>query len=118
MPAKTKRGDFSAEAFIRRNEIIIRLPIDIMAAAYRGGVDLGYIPAGWKVTDAPAFAREVVRALNHENPDNGTTPIHRLFDAAFLDAIEQGAEGVEEEPVCGDCGLPTTSCGCSRRKEA
>lgn len=113
MATKTKRSDFSAEAFIRRNEIIIRLPIDIMAAAYSGGVDLGYIEPGWKVTDPAAFAREVVHELNRENPDNGTTPIHRLFDAVMQEAIEQGADGVEEDPVCDDCAMPVRSCICS-----
>lgn len=45
------------------------------------------------VTDKQAWAREVVRQLNREQED-GTTPIHLMFDAAFVEAIEQGAEGV------------------------
>lgn len=41
------------------------------------------------------FAKEVVRELNSED-EEGTTAIHKMFDAAFIEAIEQGAEGVEE----------------------
>ena len=46
------------------------------------------------------WADEVVRALNCE-AENGDTPVTQMFDAAFVAAAEQGAEGVMiwgEEP--------------------
>jgi hypothetical protein len=46
-----------------------------------------------KVTDLPAWRKEVMRVLVAE-AENGSTLIHRMFDRAFQDAVEQGAEGV------------------------
>lgn len=92
--------------------IVIRLPLEMIPFAYLGAVDVGNVAPGWKVTNARAFAKEVVHALNDEDED-GTTPIHRLFDAAFEEAIEQGAEGVEEDPVCGECNMPKRVCICT-----
>jgi hypothetical protein len=85
----------TAEAFIEKGEIVIRLPIGNIPAAYRSGIDLGVHEPGFKVTNARLFAHDVARALNDED-EEGTTPIHHLFDAAFAEAIEQGAEGIEE----------------------
>lgn len=50
----------------------------------------------FKVTDPVAFAQEVERALNRESED-GSTMLTRMLDAAVLEAIEQGGEGVEGE---------------------
>lgn len=49
----------------------------------------------YKVVDPEVFAQEVVRALKREKED-GTTPVHELLDHAFADAIDDGAEGIEE----------------------
>jgi hypothetical protein len=94
MARKQKR---TAEAFIEKGEIVIRIAIDVLPSAYQAGIDIGAIEPGFKITNARKFAPEVVRALNDED-EEGTTPIHRLFDAACEEAIEQGAEGVEESP--------------------
>lgn len=48
------------------------------------------------VYDPTAFAKEVERVLNHEFED-GSTRLTRMLDAAVLEAIEQGAAGVEGE---------------------
>jgi hypothetical protein len=104
-------GKRNAEAVIEGDEIVIRLPINVIEHAYSAGVDAGAIRPGFRVTDARMFAPEVVRALNDED-EEGTTPIHHLFDDAFTEAIEQGAEGVEEDPVCERCCLPQRTCIC------
>lgn len=78
-------------------EIVIRLPVDNLGCALEGAWALHYIDAHFTVTDPQAFAKEVMRSLNNED-EQGTTLIHRMFDKAMLDAIEQGAEGVEELP--------------------
>jgi hypothetical protein len=46
------------------------------------------------VTDVDTFAHELANALERESED-GTTPVHRMIDAAAVEAIEYGAEGVE-----------------------
>lgn len=46
-----------------------------------------------KVTDPAMFAKEVYRRLNDEEED-GTTIVHRMFDDAIKEAVEQGAEGI------------------------
>lgn len=43
--------------------------------------------------EAKIFANEVWRELVREQED-GTTPVHVLFDNAFNEACEQGAEGI------------------------
>jgi hypothetical protein len=85
----------SAEAFIKGGDIVIRVPIEALPDAYRAAVDLNYIKSGFKVVDAKVFAKDVVSALNDED-EQGATPIHRMFDKAMEEAVEQGAEGVEE----------------------
>jgi hypothetical protein len=59
---------------------------------YDGGLDEHFFT---KVTNAEVFAREVADALEDEESDDGTTLIHRMLDKAALQAIENGAEGVQ-----------------------
>lgn len=46
-----------------------------------------------KVTDIDEFAKGVLSALLDESED-GSTPVHLMLDAAIIEAIEQGTEGV------------------------
>lgn len=83
-------------ANIENGQIVIRLDIDVLDGAVEQLWSCGRY--GWpryKVTDKAAFARAFVAELNEEEED-GTTPIHLLFDNAAMRAIENGAEGVEE----------------------
>ena len=50
---------------------------------------------GCRITDPIKFAKEVERELNRENED-GSTRLSRMLDEAIAEAINQGAEGVEE----------------------
>lgn len=84
-----------SDALIKGGYIVIRVPISALPVAYQAGIDSGFIEPRYRITNAKAFAKDVVRALNDEEED-GTTPIHRLMDKACEEAIEQGAEGVEE----------------------
>ncbi len=83
----------SGQAKIEGGEIVIRVSIDALpfiadhVFALEGSL--------YAVTDAPTFARDLVYELNREEED-GTTPIHRMFDAAISEANEQGADGVTE----------------------
>lgn len=87
-----------AKAVIEDGKIVISVDIDALPIIMSGSIAAGDGPMGgylYKVTDAPVFAEEVVRYLNDEN-EIGTTLVHRMFDQAMADAIDQGAEGVEE----------------------
>ena len=80
---------------IRDGLIIISIEVAALPLIVSGSCAAAGLDGFWKVTDSEAFSREVVRALNDEEED-GTTRVHRLFDAAFNEAINQGAEGIEE----------------------
>jgi hypothetical protein len=86
-----------AEAYISRGAVVIRLPIANIDSALDGAWAAGNYEPRYRLTDPEAFANEFVRELNREQED-GTTPIHVLFDKCLYAAIEQGAEGVEEHP--------------------
>lgn len=87
---------------IESDELVIRLDLPTLAMATR------YCPAlehfddernrfrKVRITDPLVWMREVQCVLNQEAED-GTTLVHRMFDAAFERAIEDGAEGVEIE---------------------
>jgi hypothetical protein len=84
-------------AKIVNEEIVICIPIATLPLAMEGACDLKTIDPPCRVTNPSAFAKDFVRALNDESED-GTTPIHRLFDAAMNAALENGATGVEDVP--------------------
>lgn len=52
-------------------------------------------PGMFRVTDTDKFAKDVLRELNREKED-GTTPVHLLFDEALTEAVESGSEHVQE----------------------
>ena len=83
------------EAAIVKGSIVIRVPMKSLKDLVEGAWALGSLDTRMKITDAKAFADELVSAINCED-EEGTTPLHRLFDAAINDALEQGAEGIEE----------------------
>lgn len=49
------------------------------------------------VVDADNWMKSVAHALTRELGEDGTTLVHRMFDAAFLYAVEQGLDGIEIE---------------------
>lgn len=84
-------------AYRTARKIVIELPIAVLPSALHAAPfnsDPDGDPA-YHVTDKAAFAEAMLEWLGGEESD-GTTPLHRLFDAAMLGAIEDGAEGVEE----------------------
>ena len=92
-----KKAKTGGEAAIEKGEIVIRVPVAYLQVIADGAYALNGLSQRWKITDTKAFAREVVRSINHED-EQGTTPFHKMFDAAMEHAIEYGAEGVEEHP--------------------
>lgn len=94
--------DNNATAIIEYGSIVIRVDIATIQTVMDGGYSCNAYPERYKVTDTAAFAKEIVRELNSED-EEGTTPIHKLFDAAINEAINQGAQHVElhENQNCG-----------------
>lgn len=84
-----------AQAVIKDGKIEISIDIDALPQIVFGSCCSDGMDGLWKVTDPAVFAAEVCRALNDERED-GTTRVHIMFDGAFMHAIEQGAEGIEE----------------------
>ena len=84
-----------AEAVLLNGLIVISIDVDALPVIVSGSCAADGLDGLWKVTDPEVFAKEVVHALNNERED-GTTRVHQMFDRAFLEAIEQGAEGIEE----------------------
>jgi hypothetical protein len=87
--------DNSGQAVIENGDIIIRAPIDALPQVAEGAWVIGALDKRWKVTDPAIFAKELLHALNNED-EQGTTMIHKMFDKAINEALEQGAEGIEE----------------------
>jgi hypothetical protein len=85
----------SGEAVIEGDSIVIRVAIDALPMIVEGAWAAGGMDLRLKVTDAKTFAKDLVRTLNDEEED-GTTPIHKMFDAAIWEASEQGADGIDE----------------------
>jgi len=100
-------GATGARAVIRDGQIVISIDVDALPVIVSGScASMGTMQGLWKVTDAEAFAKDVCVSLNNEQED-GTTRVHLMFDSAFMHAIEQGAEGIDEvsedefEAECG-----------------
>jgi hypothetical protein len=79
-----------AEAYIEGRDIVIRVPIASLPMAVKFGPHWPHA----KVTDAEAFAKCLVTALNEDNHD-GNPYIHRFFYEGIERAIESAADGVE-----------------------
>lgn len=88
-------GEYSAEAIIESGCIVIRVPIANLQAVMDGGFACLAYAKRYKVLDAPKAASDICAALNDED-EEGTTPIHHLFDAAINDAINNGSEWFDE----------------------
>ena len=84
----------NGEAFIEGGAIVIRIPLENLPAIVEGAWAGGGMQTRLKVTNLPAFAKELCAEINREEED-GTTPFHRMFDAATEAAFEGGGEGIE-----------------------
>ena len=85
----------SGTAIIENGVIIIRIPVASLPMVVEGAWALNALDTRFKLTDAALFAKDLVCALNEED-EQGTTMIHKMFDAAINEALEQGADGIEE----------------------
>lgn len=83
------------EAKISKKSISITIPISKLQQVVEGAWALNALEVRQKITDANMFADALVGALNSED-EQGTNMIHKMFDGAINEALEQGAEGIED----------------------
>ena len=93
-------GDFqdSGKAVIEDGAIVIRVQIAALQTIMDGGFSCGAYPERSKVTNSEGFAKEIAAELNDEDED-GSTMIHKMFDKAINQAIEQGAQNAERHEI-------------------
>lgn len=82
-------------AVIEDGCIVIRVRIADLPVIVEGAWATGNLDTRWKLTDVAAFANDLVHEINRED-EEGTNAVHRMFDFSFKEALEQGAEGIEE----------------------
>lgn len=85
----------SGRAVIEDDAVVIRVALEALPMIVEGAWATDNLSTRYKITDAMEFAKDLVRELNDESED-GSTRIHRMFDKAIENAIEQGAFGIEE----------------------
>ncbi len=97
------RGDLPMRCVVKDGVLSITIGIGTLAyvAAQhpefwdgKSGLDVPCI----KVTDEEVFANEVANELNRESED-GSTRVTRLIDAAISEAVDQGAEGIDNDAL-------------------
>lgn len=88
----------NGRACIVDGALVIRVPLENFHAVIECAWMMCYLKTRFKITDINVFAAELVRQLNRED-EQGTTPVHMMFDRCINEAIEQGAEGVEEHEI-------------------
>ena len=74
---------------VKKGVLAITIGVDTLAFAMQR---IERWPEEIKIIDADDFAKDVLRELMREEED-GSTPVHRLFDKVGLEAMEQGSIG-------------------------
>lgn len=87
---------------VEGEELVIRIGINTLAYCFEVGEEnnpwddtVMDFRRAFKVTDERQFAEGVVSGLRDEEED-GSTPVTRILDTAFIHAVE-GADGVDED---------------------
>ena len=81
------------EIEIKDGRFVITAGIDFVCKAVINCTDLGN---EFEVVDNDIFAAEILKELKEEEED-GTNKIHKAFDKSALQAVENGARGVDEK---------------------
>lgn len=90
-------------AKIEGDEIVIRVPLAAIPYAASLALSEAHINTDDNgdtrvaITDPAVFAADMVRALNREKHEDGSTAIHLLLDEAVLEAFENGSEGASDD---------------------
>lgn len=85
------------EVFANAKNLIIRIGIETLCHAVSFGRPYGQ--GDIKITDRDLFIKGLLLELISESED-GTTPVHSMFDEAVNQMLENGEEGLDfEEPT-------------------
>lgn len=76
-------------------KILISIGVDALAFAIENSPDWDIYYSPDPLNNYKEFGESILQYLEHEEED-GTTPVHRLFDTVALEALDQGAEGFIE----------------------
>lgn len=79
---------------IEKGLLTISIGIDTLCDALNYSLE-EYFDGEVRITDNNVFAKEVLNRFYIEEED-GSTMVHRLFEKAAYDAVEFGANGIEE----------------------
>lgn len=91
------RFDKPLTVSVENGVLSISIGIGLLAFAVQAPDATGW-PSDFYIADIREFGREFAAELRREEED-GTTPVHRLFDKAATDLLETGAASVEEGDV-------------------
>ena len=87
---------------VEGDQLVIRIGVDTLAFCFEIGEDnqpfdekANDYRREWKVIDKHKFAQGVADGLRDEEED-GSTPVTRILDAAFIKAVESDM-GIEED---------------------
>lgn len=88
---------------VEGDELVIRIGIDTLAFSaehcplfYNEEKHMGAMGPYVKVEDKVELAKDVIRAMQHEEED-GSTPLSDMFDKAIEDAAEDGSCAFTED---------------------
>lgn len=91
MPKKTINAPLSAR--IENGQLVISVGVKTLAFAASNSPE--QYMAGWKITDADGFAKDVLADLLSES-ENGEHTISRMLDQACGNAADQGSQHLAE----------------------
>lgn len=81
---------------IEDGRLVITIGIGLLAWAVQSAEPQW--PEDFAVVDVEGFAKAIAKELKRDEED-GTTPVHRMLDAAATEVLESGDEAVDEGPV-------------------
>lgn len=82
---------------VEDNQLRITIGLGLLAFAIQAPDHAGW-PEDWHIDDIRMFGKEFAAALKREEED-GTTPLHRMFDKVAQDLLDEGPACVEQGPV-------------------
>jgi len=96
---KTKKNkDLALNTRIENDQLVITVGISVLAFASKEKNGGPLDDKKFKIINENHWAKDVLRALNHES-ETGETLVTKMLDGAYEEAINDGAEGVEYKKV-------------------
>ncbi len=104
---KTNPSKQPLKCSVEGSELVIRIGIGTLSHCAENCSELVDYPRNQHppyatVTDQAGFAEDVCRELLSEEED-GSSPLTRLFDKAFEDAIGEGSISIVMGEACAEC---------------